>query len=1187
MQIPRRFTSEGRDPFAAFSFVPRTSRIANPDGSVVFEMKDLLAPEGWSQVAVDILAQKYFRRAGLPRQAKKVAEDGVPGWLQRSVPEDGAARDGHETDARQVFRRLAGCWTYWGWKGGYFSSEADARAFHDEVCHMLAAQQAAPNSPQWFNTGLHWAYGIDGPAQGHYRIDPATGQVVRSTSAYEHPAPHACFIQSVADDLVNDGGIMDLWVREARIFKYGSGTGSNFSSLRAEGEPLSGGGKSSGLMSFLKIGDRAAGAIKSGGTTRRAAKMVVLDLDHPDIEEFVNWKVTEEDKVAALVVGSRQLNRHLNAILKAVHTWEDKEQRLDRKKNLKLRKAIAEAKAALIPTNSIEKVLQLAAQGFTSLKVEEYDTDWNSKAYYTVSGQNSNNSVRIDNAFMEAVQKDGPWHLYWRTEKEKAREQGRAAKPRRTLRARELWEQITYAAWACADPGLQFDTTINEWHTCPADGRINASNPCSEYTFLDDTACNLASLNLLTFYNASTGHFDVESFRHATRLWTLVLEISVYMAQFPSVPVAQKSFDFRTLGLGYANLGSLLMQQGIPYDSPEGRAQCAALTAIMHAVAYATSAEIAGEIGPFARYQANREAMLRVVRNHRRAAYNAPREEYEGLTVTPVGIDERYCPDYLLEAARRDSDRMVELGEKFGYRNAQVTCIAPTGTIALVMDCDTTGIEPDFALIKFKKLAGGGYFKIINESVPPALARLGYTPKQIEDVVRYSRGAGSFAGCPHINRESLRAKGFPDGVLDRLEKQLPSAFELPFAVNRWTVGDDVLTGALGFKKEQVEAPGFDVLSALGFTREQINEASAFVCGTMTVEGAPHLKPEHLPVFDCANRCGKLGQRFLSAESHIRMMAAAQPFISGAISKTINMPHNATVEDVKRAYSLSWQLMLKANALYRDGSKLSQPLNSVADAPDLDAESFEVAKEEPKAEPVKAAEKIVYKYLAGQRRRLPDRRAGYTQKARIGGHKIYLRTGEYEDGSLGEIFLDMHKEGAAFRSMTNCFAIAVSLGLQHGVPLEEFVEAFQFVRFEPNGMVQGNPHIKMSTSIIDYIFRELAITYLGRHDLAQVSHDDLRGDALHREPDASAAKATPVETPRSGHLRPVPEHAEGNGNGHAPNGTGGAKAAVLDKVRLARLKGYEGDPCSECGQLTLVRSGACCKCDSCGATSGCS
>jgi ribonucleoside-diphosphate reductase alpha chain len=1189
MKITRRYTAEGQDPFAAFTFVPRNSRIANPDGSVVFEMKDVLVPESWSQVAVDILAQKYFRRAGVPAETERVLEPDVPAWIQRSRPVTGDRCTGYETDARQVFHRLAGCWTYWGWKGGYFSSEADARAFCDETCYMLATQMAAPNSPQWFNTGLHWAYGIEGPAQGHYRVDPQTRQMVRSTSAYEHPAPHACFIQSIKDDLVNEGGIMDLWVREARIFKYGSGTGTNFSAVRGEGEPLSGGGKSSGLMSFLKIGDRAAGAIKSGGTTRRAAKMVILDLDHPDIEEFVNWKVVEEQKVAALVTGSKLLNRHLNAIMQACHHWPEPAERFDRSRNADLRKAIADAAVALVPGNYIERVLQLARQGFTSLQVEEYDTDWNSKAYYTVSGQNSNNSVRIDNAFMDAVIRDGPWQLYWRTEKEKAQREGRAPKPCKTLRARELWDEIAYAAWSCADPGVQFDTTINEWHTCPADGRINATNPCAEYCYLDDTACNLGSLNLLKFYDPQTG-FDVDSYRHACRLWTLILEISVDMAQFPSQAVAQKSFDYRTLGLGYANLGSLLMVQGIPYDSPEGRAHCGALTALMHAAAYATSAELAAELGPFARYEANRESMLRVIRNHRRAAYNAGKDEYEGLTIVPVGIDERICPSPLLKAARRECDRMLELGQKHGYRNAQVTVIAPTGTIGLVMDCDTTGVEPDFALVKFKKLAGGGYFKIINASIPPALARLGYTPEQIEDIVRYCRGTGTLEKCPHINPASLKAKGFTDEVLRRVEGQLAAAFELSFAFNRLTVGDEFCRKNLGIS-EQLAVPHFDLLTALGFTHEQIAAANAHVCGTMTIEGAPHLKPEHYPVFDCANKCGKTGQRFLSTEAHIRMIAAAQPFISGAISKTINMPHEASVEDMKQAYLLSWQLMLKANALYRDGSKLSQPLNAVAD-------SLEPAALEAKAEPVRIAEKIVHRYLA-RRRRLPDRRAGYTQKARIGNHKIYLRTGEYEDGTLGEIFLDMHKEGAAFRSMTNCFAIAISLGLQHGVPLEEFVDAFLFTRFEPNGVVQGNPHIKMTTSIIDYIFRELAISYLGRYDLAHVDAEDLRGDAMHDEDDEPefdceeiitervvqpAPSSAAFATPRSGHLHPLPENGNGKQPGQSRHKTNGSWE---DKIRLARLKGYEGDPCGECGQLTLVRSGACCKCDTCGATSGCS
>jgi ribonucleoside-diphosphate reductase alpha chain len=1197
MQITRRYTSEGQDPFAAITFVQRTSRITNPDGSVVFEMKDILAPETWSQVAVDILAQKYFRRAGVPAKTAQVAEPGVPPWLQRSRPAAGEGTSAHETDARQVFRRLAGCWTYWGWKGGYFSSEADARAFFDETCYMLALQMAAPNSPQWFNTGLHWAYGIEGPPQGHYRVDPETGQIVRSTSAYEHPAPHACFIQSIQDDLVNKGGIMDLWVREARIFKYGSGTGTNFSALRGEGEPLSGGGRSSGLMSFLKIGDRAAGAIKSGGTTRRAAKMVVLDLDHPDIEEFINWKVIEEQKVAGLVTGSRVLNRHLNAIMQACHRWPKPEERFDRSRNTDLKKAVHDAAVALVPPSYIERVLQLARQGFTSLAFEEYNTDWTSKAYFTVSGQNSNNSVRADSAFMESVLQDGPWPLYWRTEKTKAKQENRPPRSCKTLRARELWDQIAYAAWSCADPGLQYDSTINEWHTCPADGRINASNPCSEYMFLDDTACNLASLNLLKFYDPKTARVDVDSFRHACRLWTLILEISVYMAQFPSRSVAQKSYDFRTLGLGYANLGSLLMVQGIPYDSPEGRAQCGAITALMHAAAYSASAEIAAAIGPFPRYFANREAMLRVIRNHRRATYNSPKEEYEGLTIVPVGIDAQACPAELLTAAQRESDRMLELGEKHGYRNAQVTVIAPTGTIGLVMDCDTTGVEPDFALVKFKKLAGGGYFKIINASIPPALARLGYTPRQTDDIVRYCRGTGTLIGCPHMNPAALKAKGFTDEVLKRIESLLPGAFELGFVFNRFTIGDDVCNNALGLKTEQLEAPHFDLLSALGFSKEQVAEANAYVCGTMTIEGAPHLKEEHYPVFDCANKCGKFGKRFLSTESHIRMMAAAQPFISGAISKTINMPHEATIDDVKNAYLLSWQLMLKANALYRDGSKLSQPLNSVADEPEATSAAA-------KSEPVRVAEKIIHRYIA-RRRRLPDRRAGYTQKARIGNHKIYLRTGEYEDGALGEIFLDMHKEGAAFRSMTNCFAIAISLGLQHGVPLEEYVDAFVFTRFEPNGVVQGNPHIKMTTSIIDYIFRELAITYLGRHDLAHVEAEDLRGDALHDGDDDDddfeseeviserVREPRPVSsafaTPRTGHLHPLPENGHGNGNGH------GAKLAVNrlaaggmeEKIRLARLKGYEGDPCGECGQLTLIRSGACCKCDTCGASSGCS
>jgi ribonucleoside-diphosphate reductase alpha chain len=1184
VRIERRYTVAGDDPYTGVEFTERTSRIVNPDGSVVFEAT-IAAPAAWSQVAIDILAQKYCRKAGIPAAIRTVTEDGVPEWLRRKEPDRDALaalpdseQFGSETDARAVFGRLAGCWTYWGYQSGYFDSDDDARAFYDELQAMLARQAAAPNSPQWFNTGLHWAYGITGPAQGHWYAEHLTGTLARSTSAYERPAPHACFIQSVADDLVNEGGIMDLWVREARVFKYGSGTGSNFSDLRGENEPLSGGGKSSGLMSFLRIGDRAAGAIKSGGTTRRAAKMVTLDLDHPDIRRYVRWKVVEETKVAALVAGSRLLARHLNAIIAATEEGDGDERFLPRH-NPPLAQAVRGARQAMIPDASIQRTLDLARQGVRELKIDEYDTDWQGEAYQTVSGQNSNNSVRVTTRFMRAVEGDGDWALYNRTERAAARTQGREPRPCATIRARELWDDVAEAAWMCADPGLQFHDTTNEWHTCPADGEIRASNPCSEYVFLDDTACNLASLNLLTFEGPDG--FDIDLFRHATRLWTIVLELSVVMAQFPSREIAERSWRYRTLGLGYANLGALVMRRGLPYDSPASYATCGALTAIMHFVSLATSAEMAGEVGPFPGFDANRDAMLRVVRNHRRAVYQAASDEYEQLSVVPVAIDPAHCDASLLAAARSDADAALTLGEHHGYRNAQVTLIAPTGTIGLVMDCDTTGIEPDFALVKFKKLAGGGYFKIVNASVPAALAKLGYSPREADDIVRYCVGAGTLEGCPHMAPDKLRALGLPDAVIDAVETQLRAAFDIRYVFTRFTIGDDVLAGQLGVDPDELSRPGFDVLSALGFSADEIDQANLYVCGTMTVEGAPHLRAEHLPVFDCANRCGRLGTRAIRPLGHVEMMAAAQPFLSGAISKTINLPTGATIADIAEVYRVSWQRMLKAIAIYRDGSKLSQPLSSAA------MDELDVGEDAPVEAPMtlpsseQVAERVVVEYLR-ERRRLPDRRAGYTQKATVGGHKVYLRTGEYADGQLGEVFIDMHKEGAAFRSLMNCFAIAISLGLQHGVPLEEYVDAFVFTRFEPNGMTGGNAHIKMSTSVIDYIFRELAISYLGRHDLAQVRPEDLRHDTI-------------GSNPRSEHLELHPAGNDAGGSAQ-PATSGGVVPAqsvrpvaplVMSQRDEARLLGYEGDACWNCGQFTLVRNGTCLKCNTCGETSGCS
>jgi ribonucleoside-diphosphate reductase alpha chain len=1219
MRVERHYTKPEQSPYAGIAFRTAKSEIRNPDGSIVFSLDNIEVPSAWSQVASDVLAQKYFRKAGIPARLKRVAEDDVPAFLWRSVADDEALaalpkpeRTIGETTASQVFDRLAGAWTYWGWKGKYFDSEAYARAFFDELRFMLARQMAAPNSPQWFNTGLHWAYGIDGPSQGHYYVDHETKKLVKSKTAYEHPQPHACFIQSVADDLVNDGGIMDLWVREARLFKYGSGTGSNFSKLRGENERLSGGGKSSGLMSFLKIGDRAAGAIKSGGTTRRAAKMVIVDADHPDIEDFIDWKVKEEGKVAALVTGSKTLQKALKAILRACVNCEGQDgDCFDPEMNPALKKEIKLARRTFVPDASIKKIIQLARQGHTQIDFETFTTDWDSEAYLTVSGQNSNNSVRVTDQFLRAVEQDSDWSLTRRLD----------GKPHKAMKARDLWDKIGRAAWASADPGLQYHTTINDWHTCPAAGPITASNPCSEYMFLDDTACNLASLNLLQFRDPATGKFDIESYEHAVRLWTIVLEISVMMAQFPSKEIARLSYDYRTLGLGYANVGGLLMSSGIPYDSGEGRAICGALSAIMTGVSYATSAEMAGELGAFDGYIENASAMLRVMRNHRRAA-NGEASGYEALSIAPVPLDHATLTDKALgEHARAAWDRAVTLGERHGYRNAQVSVVAPTGTIGLVMDCDTTGIEPDFALVKFKKLAGGGYFKIINRAVPEGLRTLGYPANEIDEMVTYATGHGTLQNAPGINHASLRAKNFSQAKLDEIEALLGAAFDIKFVFNKWTLDADFLTSALKIPAEKLEDQNFDVLSFLGFSRAEIDAANIYVCGAMTLEGAPYLKPEHYAVFDCASPCGRTGKRFLGTESHIRMMAAAQPFISGAISKTINMPNEAGIEDCKDAYMLSWRLGLKANALYRDGSKLSQPLNSqlIADDDDEAEDAVEalIASNAP-ARATAVAERIVERIVerierVRDRERLPDRRKGYTQKAVVGGHKVYLRTGEYADGRIGEIFIDMHKEGAAFRSLMNNFAIAISVGLQYGVPLEEYVDAFTFTRFEPAGLVQGNDTIKNATSIIDYIFRELAISYLGRNDLAHIDPSDIGHDVLGKgeeqsRPPQGAGSAPTSKFVSRGFVRSKADKLM-LVQGGAPQAvtalkndlemdveaelggldwtTPAERAAVTEKRNQARMKGYTGEACGECGNFTLVRNGTCLKCDTCGGTTGCS
>ncbi len=1107
LQFSRQFTKDDVSPFDMFEYDYRTSVIKNPTGEIVFQMDNVEVPKQWSQIATDILAQKYFRKAGVPK------EDGTTG---------------RETTVKQVAHRMAHCWRVWGERYDYFATPNDAQIFYDELVYSILNQACVPNSPQWFNTGLHEVYGITGKPQGHYYVDAKDGQLKKSANAYERPQPHACFILSVNDDLVNEGGIMDLWVREARIFKYGSGVGTNFSSIRGEGEKLSGGGTSSGLMSFLKIGDRAAGAIKSGGTTRRAAKMVCLDLDHPEIEKFINWKVEEEDKVAALIAAG-------------------------------------------------------------------YASDYEGEAYRTVSGQNSNNSIRIPNEFFNVLDEDGEWEL-------KGRSDGRVMKK---IQARKLWEQITYAAWRCADPGTQYDTTINEWHTCPEGGPIRASNPCSEYMFLDNTACNLASVNLRQFFDESDNSFNVAGFEHTCRLWTVVLEISVLMAQFPSKEVAQLSYDYRTLGLGFANLGSMLMVSGIAYDSEEARGIAGAITAIMTGVSYKTSAELASFLGAFDKYEENKTHMLRVMHNHRAAAYDA-NDAYEGIQIKPQGINAKYCPDYLLKAATKAWDDAVQMGEKYGYRNAQTTVIAPTGTIGLVMDCDTTGVEPDFALVKFKKLSGGGYFKIINQSVPQALRNLKYSEAEIEEIVCYAKGHASLDKSPFINTKTLMEKGFLQEDIDKLNNVMGAAFEIGFVFNVYTLGETCLE-RLGFKPEQYQDFGWSLLEALGYSDEEIDAANIYICGTMTVEGAPYLKDEHLSVFDCANKCGQIGERYIHAHGHIRMMGAAQPFLSGAISKTINLPNEATQAEIADSYRLSWELGLKACALYRDGSKLSQPLSNKSDkkkkldepaseetAAALAAElstmvdmgklTIDDLLDEMNKRVQNSADTTLKRQLAMivERRALPAKRRGFTQKAKINGQALFLRTGEYNDGTLGEIFIDMAKEGATMRSMLNCFAIAISIGLQYGVPLEEYVEKFVFTRFEPAGMVD-HPNIKSATSIIDFIFRSLAYEYLGRNDLVHVLDTPEVQNLGNEEWD--------VNTPTIGDRKP--ELSEVRVMGAAKPATAQHRTAHkkteggMDAVNAAAKSMQSDAPaCNTCGHIT-VRSGTCYKCLNCGNSMGCS
>lgn len=1082
MEFKRVHTQDGISPYDMIEYDYRTSVIQEPDGTVVFEMNNVEVPKQFSQLATDILVSKYFRKAGVPET-------------------------GHETSIKQAVHRIVHTLRREGEARGYFADSNSAQIFQDELAFLLLTQRAAFNSPVWFNAGLWHEYGIKGSG-GNWFADPKSETLHETEDAYSHPQLSACFIQSVDDDLM---GLFNLAKNEAKLFKFGSGTGTNFSNIRSRHEKLSGGGTSSGLMSFLEVLDRGAGATKSGGTTRRAAKMVILEMDHPEIKDFIDWKVHEEEKA--------------NALMKA-----------------------------------------------------GYEKGFEGEAYRSVSGQNSNNSVRITDEFMDKVINKEKWQTINRT----------TGEVHETWDAQELFQQVSEAAWKIADPGVQFDSTVNKWHTCKESGRINGSNPCSEFMFLDDSACNLASINLMKYLQPDN-NFLTDEFRHAIRLFILAQEIIVDFASYPTDKIALNSVKFRPLGLGYANLGTLLMTQGIPYNSEQAFATSSAITALMTGEAYRVSAEIASHKGAFVEYDTNRESMLHVMQLH-----------HQHLNQ----VDKKLAPGHILQAAQESWHHAYEEGQSHGYRNAQVTLLAPTGTIGLLMDCDTTGVEPDFSLIKYKKLAGGGYFKIINNSLPRALTNLGYSETQIQDIKDYILGKGSLGGAPYYETKASGGLSLQQAFSEQ------ELIEADKAISQYQ-NMDSFTPFVNPKS----------LFTKGFSVSEIKEIQLFVNGSQTIEGAPHLKQEHYPVFDCANKVG-IGQRFIAPIGHVKMMASVQPFLSGAISKTVNLPNHATVEEVYNIYMEAWKRGVKSIALYRDGSKLSQPLSS-SNEEDSDTNDATQAKATPQNSHTDQKDKSLGSFkdiplldpnnmeenpeagygVRGVRHSLPIKRSGFTLEASVSGHKLFLRTGEYEDGSLGEIFVDMYKEGASYRSLLNTFAIAVSVGLQYGVPLEKFVNAFTFTRFEPNGKTD-HPFIRSATSILDFIFRVLGYEYLNRTDFLQVKPETM--DELNQPKNKYPDGRRPFpdndkQSPETDSARPSsPNNPSKKEEQNQEKLLNQLQESAIDSStsepgvheahdtldqQLAEFMG-DAPQCNVCGHLT-VRNGTCYKCLNCGNSLGCS
>lgn len=1142
MRIERLYTRIGGDAYDGIGFKSVSVDLRGADGMLDMAEVTLEVPETWSRPAIETLAQRFLAKSVVPAALTAVRDDTLPQWLWAQRPDEKALealspaeRWMDETSAKQLFDRVAGAWTYWGWRAGRFDQEEDAATFYDEMRHLMAGQRFLPAGPQLRATGLNWAYGAEGHSGG-YVTDLDGTRPRKAKAGEETPCVYGAFLQSVEDDLTADGGILDLWRREAQAYKLGAASGANLSALRGCGEVLSTGRRSAGVVRFLDVGDKAASPMRQSSLSRRAPRLVSLDADHPDLLDFVKWKLREDQKAAALAAGARAMNAALETIMRAAHgdmgddTGVDglvagadlpTEALSDPARNQALASAIQAARAAHVPESAVHRTLSLARQGVRELDPMDLGVDWDSETWKTVSGQNTITALRLDHGFMERAESGGDWVLTRRVD-------GSVAD---VVDAADVLDRISVATWSTHDPVLHFSGTVGDWNPVPANGPIRTSTAGGEVMFLDDTGAAAGMIGLARFLKPlpSKGKrhddpVDATALAHTIRLATIALDLSISFGQAPTEALATGIWRTRPIALGMADLAGMLAAAGVAYDSEAGRAAAGALAGMVTATSYATGAEIAAEAGAFPACAPNHDAVTRTIRNHRRVSQGQI-GGFEDLSIQPAPLHVDDCPfPDITVAAMEAWDRALELGHEHGFRNAQATAVGAAGLVGTLLDAGSSGIDPTFTQVRFHRRDDGTFERVIDPVIPRGLKALGYSKAASNRIVHHALGHGHLDECPTIDPASLVEKGFTEEALERLAPALREAYDIKYAFNVWTLGRGFCEEELGVPSDLLNDYGFDLLRWLGFSETEIANANRYCCGTLTVSGAADLKPAHARVFDGGIAQGRDGGATVSAEARVRMAAAVQGLISGAVVTNLVLPHQTGIEDCRNLIVLGWHLGLKQLALHREGAKLSDPVveavapaepetlptrQSGADLLDLIAAPIPAqaaALAEGVADSISGTlllqgeaspEDVIDGRLPPPRapnrqiqERLPNRRKGYTQKATIAGQKVYLRTGEYDDGRVGEIFIDVPKADATVRSLVNNLAISISIGLQYGVPLTEFVDSFAGTQFEPSGEVGGNEAVTRASSILDYVFRELAISYLGRSDMADGSAEAL-------------------------------------------------------------------------------------------------